>query len=138
MPHYNSAKKWLARAAKDLRIAKLSFDIDDPDYVMACYLSQQCSEKSIKSFLALHGKRNIHKHDVSSLAGAVTKIDENVEQTLRSAATLDPYAVKIRYPDSDLEVDEEMSREAIEIASKVHQYFLERAEEYSPNNPGLL
>ena len=81
-----------------MRIARLSFEIEDPDYVMACYLSQQFSEKSIKSFLALHGKRNIKRHDVADLADAVIGIDEKTEPTLREAATLDPTPLKFAIP----------------------------------------
>lgn len=127
MPHYNSEKKWLNRASRDLRIARLSFEIEDPDFVVACYLSQQWSEKSIKSFLALHGKRNIKRHDVSDLSDAVIAIDETAEPILREAATLDPYAIEIRYPESDFDLDSDMASEAIDIASQVHAYLLEKA-----------
>ena len=45
--------KWLDRARKDLRAAKMLFNDKEPDFDLACYLSQQCAEKSLKALLNL-------------------------------------------------------------------------------------
>lgn len=66
------ALKWLDRARKDLRAAKMLFNNDEePDFDLACYLSQQCAEKSLKALLIYLGIRFAYKHGV--LNGAVAR-----------------------------------------------------------------
>lgn len=137
-PHYKSAKKWLSRAAKDLRAAKAVFSPDLTDYYLASYLCQQCSEKSMKSFLALNRKRNIYEHPTSKLAGTLLKIDPGIEDILKETTKLDPYAVAVRYPDCEIVVTKETTEKAIHLAEKIFNYFLERAEKLAPDPQSSL
>ena len=56
-------KLWLTYSENDLRVAKISFE-EDAIISSAFFLTQQCAEKALKSFLIFH-KQPIRKiHDL--------------------------------------------------------------------------
>ena len=134
MPQYDAAKKWLARAARDLKNARYLLAMPDPDYCFASFACQQSSEKSIKAFLAFHGKRIKKTHDLRELAGLVVAINPKLSRTLKEASKLTPYAVEIRYPDYSIEINEKTTLEAIKIAQSILDLFLDIVEKSSDNN----
>lgn len=134
MPQYDAAKKWLIRAARDLRNARHLLGMQDPDYCFASFACQQSSEKSIKAFLAFHGKRIKKTHDLRELAGLVVAIQPELSATLKEAGRLTPYAVEIRYPDYSIDINEKTTLEAIEIAQSILDLFLNIVEKNSDNN----
>ena len=129
MPPYERAREWLGFAARELRTAKSLIEMPEPDYRFASFACQQSAEKSIKSFLMLNNKR-IHKtHDMRALADLVCEIDPALEGALEAAISLTPYAVKIRYPDANIEVTRETTLKAVSVANDVFQLFLDRIDQ---------
>lgn len=121
MAHLEAAKKWFAKASRDLRTAKALIELNDPDLEMTAFAAQQCAEKAIKGFLTFHGKRIPKIHDMKALIDLVITINSSLHTVLSKSVRLTPFAVKVRYPDAtDLpDISEGMAKEAIEISEHV-------------------
>ena len=67
---------WFKRAKDDLRFAQKAFEDTEPAYDLACYLSQQCAEKSLKALLIYTGIEYPHKHQTSELVKLLPATDK--------------------------------------------------------------
>ncbi|MBC7341481.1 MAG: HEPN domain-containing protein [Clostridia bacterium] len=113
------AAKWLDKARRDLRVAKMAFNDRDPETDLACYLSQQCAEKSLKALLIQHGIRFAYKHDLAYL---VDLLPPN-EQQLLAKFDLDwltDWATEGRYPGDAPPATNEEAKKAIEMAEAIY------------------
>ena len=76
-PNPREAKRWLEQSENDLEAAQFLLTATQPFNALACFLSHQIVEKSLKA--ALYAKcgltdRQLHTHDVYSLARSVSNL----------------------------------------------------------------
>ncbi|HBT46948.1 MAG TPA: DNA-binding protein [Peptococcaceae bacterium] len=114
------ALKWLDRARKDLRAAKMLFNNDEePDFDLACYLSQQCAEKSLKALLIYLGIRFAYKHDLEYLMGLLPANEQGKFAEVE-LEWLSSWATEGRYPGDAAGATREEAQKAIDIAETVY------------------
>jgi len=113
------ALKWLDRARKDLRAAKMLFNDEEPDFDLACYLSQQCTEKSLKALLIYLGIRFAYKHDLEYLMGLLPASEQEKFAEVE-LEWLSIWATEGRYPGDAAGATREDAQKAIDIAETVY------------------
>jgi HEPN domain-containing protein len=92
------ARRWLAKAADDLRAAAAIATLDDPPLDSVVFHCQQAAEKAIKAYLV---HRDIHftkTHDVARLLRLVRGEDAELADELRETPLLTKFGVEARYP----------------------------------------
>ena len=108
-------RAWLTKAHEDLSAAELLLDADLTD--VACYHSQQASEKFLKALIEEHGQRIPRTHDLDVLTCQVEAIMA-VPDDVRTAATfLGGFGVAVRYPGTDTDLDD--AKEAFKMAKTI-------------------
>ena len=116
---------WLKRAKDDLRFAKKAFEDEDPAYDLACYLSQQCSEKSLKALLIFMGIEYPYKHQTSELV-KLLPIKEKAEITNMvnpdSFALIDEWVTVGRYPGDAPEATVDETRDILQSANTIYLF----------------
>lgn len=91
-------ERWLAQATEDLRWAHLL--AREGGYHLACFLSQQVTEKAVKAFLYAQGEDVVLGHSVERLCAAAARYLPDFEKRARRWSLLDGYYVPTRYPNS--------------------------------------
>lgn len=89
-------KDWLKKASSDLKLAKKSIG-DDETLDPAVYLTHQCAEKSLKTFLVFVGEVIPKTHDLSLLLNGCIKVDSEFILIERECKALDLYGFDSRY-----------------------------------------
>ncbi|GHV85676.1 nucleotidyltransferase [Spirochaetia bacterium] len=120
------AKEWLRYADNDLIVAKHSFhDLHPKQTEIACYLSQQCAEKSLKSILVHHNTEPPRTHDLIALCEMCIKQDNDFIALRENCKILTAYGVHVRYP-NELAVDEGITKIAIDQAQLVYDFCISK------------
>ncbi|APC08609.1 HEPN domain-containing protein [Neomoorella thermoacetica] len=107
------ALKWQDRARRD------RFYDKEPEFDLACYLSQQCAEKSLKAFLIRLGIRFAYKHDLDYLVGLLPPEDQEKFYNTR-LEWLSGWVTEGRYPGDAAGATREDAQNAIEIAEAIY------------------
>ncbi len=94
----NLPQQWLDRAKEDLTVARLVLDEDHTAH--ACFLSQQCVEKSLKAFLIAKTNDHPRTHKLVDLLGECQKHDVRFSSYLSDCIVIDQYYLPMRYPDA--------------------------------------
>jgi HEPN domain-containing protein len=97
---------WIFRAENDLRLAEVGIRQDDPITDAAIYHTQQCAEKALKGFLALHQAEIKRIHDLTKLIDMCAVFDSSFESLLLEASDLTPKGTEFRYLDDYDMVDD--------------------------------
>ena len=124
------SKQWLEKAAEDLVVARLVLAEDHTAH--ACFLSQQCIEKSLKGYLIGQSNEYPRIHKLVDLLGKCQLLNPDFSQFLTDCITVDQYYTPTRYPDgipggkpegmpSDAEAEE-----AIAAAEKILRFVREQ------------
>jgi len=113
------AEKWLGKAKSDLRVAKMALEDAEPEHDLACYLLQQCAEKSLKALLIKLGIRFSYKHDLDYLAGLLPP-DKQMLFVDIELAWLTDWGVTGRYPVNMAAATENDARRALQIARNIY------------------
>jgi HEPN domain-containing protein len=119
-------KRWLVRAAEDLRAAEHGFGADPPLLGTIVFHCQQAAEKSVKAFLVWYERPFRKTHDLVELGQQCVGLDASLEPLLRKAAPLTEYAWKFRYPGEPEEPSREEAHEALAIAREVYDAIVTR------------
>lgn len=93
------AKRWFAKAESDLLCVRLVLDARQGAYDTACFHCQQCVEKYLKGFLAIHGVEIPRTHHLETLLQLLASIEPSFSQLAILCDVLTGYAVESRYPD---------------------------------------
>jgi HEPN domain-containing protein len=94
-----NAMRWLKEAEYTLRQAEKV--CQDGAYSLACFLSEQAAQKSLKAILYLDGARFITIHSITELIKEISKKRiEFLELINQGATRLDQYYLSTRYPDA--------------------------------------
>ncbi len=94
-------KQWLLIAHDDLKASKIL--CVEKLITIASYHTQQCVEKALKGFLALHKQPPRKTHDLIELTKICMQFDVAFGVFLSTAVELSPYATAGRYPESGVE-----------------------------------
>jgi len=96
----NSAReeglRWLRQAEEDLRWTRHL--AEEGAHHLACFLSQQVTEKALKAFLYAQGEEIVLGHSVQRLCAAAAAFDPEFEMRGQSWSLLDGYYIPTRYP----------------------------------------
>jgi HEPN domain-containing protein len=122
-------KEWFQYANNDLIIAQHSFtDVYPKLLEIACYHCQQAAEKALKGFLLYKDIEPPRKHDLRLLNMMCFEQDADFESIKIHCADLTYYGVVTRYP-SELEIDEVITKAAIEKAKQVYNFCFTKVSE---------
>jgi HEPN domain-containing protein len=105
-------ERWVKKAEKDLRAAKLNFK--EGLYDVAAFLSHQGAEKALKALYILKFKRLWKIHDLEKLALTLRTDKEIIE----ISKELNPHYVETRYP-VDVKYTKRVAGRALENAQEV-------------------
>lgn len=94
----NFPQQWLDRATEDLTVARLVLREDHLAH--ACFLSQQCIEKSLKAYLIAKINEYPRTHLLVDLLNQCAALESTFLQFLAECTTVDQYYIPTRYPDS--------------------------------------
>jgi HEPN domain-containing protein len=90
------ARRWLAFAGEDLRMAELAFN--ESLWNQVCFHSHQCAEKSLKALVAVRGGSTPRTHRLTDL---LTLIEEpDLEELAGDLRSLESFYMPTRYPDA--------------------------------------
>jgi len=117
------ARGWLLKAASDLRAARACLAAGSPD--TACFHCQQTGEKSLKAFLIFHGINFPFTHDLGKLVTLCAQKDSAFHSLLANAASLNPYAVEMRYDDEFWPAPEDVAEQTGK-AETINRFVVER------------
>jgi HEPN domain-containing protein len=122
----DEGRRWLRQAKEDLRWAKLL--AEQGGYHIACFLSQQVTEKALKAFLYAQGEEVVIGHSVERLSRKAADFDNRLAERARSWSLLDGYYIPTRYPNGlpdGIPADvytEEAARDAVKMANEAVEF----------------
>jgi HEPN domain-containing protein len=90
-------RQWLDQAEEDLAVARLVLKEDHIAH--ACFLSQQCIEKTLKGYLIAKVNQYPRTHNLVDLLNLCRKIDSTFSQFHTVCADIDQYYIPTRYPE---------------------------------------
>jgi HEPN domain-containing protein len=94
----NLSRQWLDRAREDCAVAHLV--LREGHTAHACFLAQQCAEKSLKAFLLARSNAFPRTHKLVDLTSECAQLDGGFSPFLPECAVIDQYYVPTRYPDA--------------------------------------
>ena len=117
-------RSWLAKAASDLRGARILGSADDGPLDIAIYHCQQTAEKAVKAFLVSKELPPEKTHDIRKLTLTAAAHEPRFHELLDMAAALTPYAWEFRYPDdlADTYPTREEFDEALRHAQAIYYF----------------
>ena len=120
---------WFKYSQNDLISAKHLFhDLCPKQTEIACYLSQQCAEKSLKGYLLFKDIEPPRIHNLIELCQICMRQDSTFSQIIDACADLTPYGVAVRYP-NELAVDDVIAKSAIDKAQVIYDFCVGKAPE---------
>jgi HEPN domain-containing protein len=105
-------KKWLQASEDNLKWAK--DNLEDGNYPLVCFLSQQTIELLLKGFIYSKNKIPPKTHNLVRLAHYCKKLGMEVEDILPKLALLSEYYFTSRYPD---EFDEKLKNKQTAVSA---------------------
>ena len=122
-------QEWFKFSRQDLLAAKTLMASNNSDlWSNVGFLCQQSAEKSIKGFLAHHKIKFGETHEMNILGQEVAKLHSDLTVLMMSAASLTPFAVEFRYPESaDKPLTKDLVIMALELSEKIYQEMTTRA-----------
>ncbi len=122
----NPPRPWLDYAREDLEVARQVLDENHPAH--ACFLSQQCIEKSLKAFLIARVQDYPRIHRLVDLLNRCAPLDSRFEEFQDDCARVDEYYVATRYPSGAPGTtaqgmpDAEDAKQAITAAERIFRF----------------
>jgi HEPN domain-containing protein len=98
----------------------------DPPAESIGFHAQQCAEKALKGFLALHRIPFERRHDLNYLIDLCAGLDRDFEQFRAGADELTPYAVEYRYPNALPLLPPEPAQATVDTAELIYAFVLAR------------
>lgn len=128
-------QRWIKQAGRDLDDAEYGARGDRHN--LACFLSQQGTEKALKAYLYLQGQQIVWGHSASELVDDASQSDAAFQALKEQASFLDRFYIPTRYPNglpggipSDSFVARD-SREAIERYRAIIDFVIARSKKYA-------
>jgi HEPN domain-containing protein len=122
MTEIDLVKQWFQHAVNDLLVAQQCIEKMHPKQTeIACYLAQQCAEKTLKGFLVFHKVKPLKTHDLIRLCQSCEDIDFEFSSVLNCCSELNYFSVIPRYP-NELSPNESIAESAVLNAQKVYDF----------------
>jgi HEPN domain-containing protein len=118
-------RNWLEKARRDLMTAKNGLGSSDPFTGIICFHAQQAGEKYIKAYLVWQEIDFPKTHSLEDLILLATPKDSSFFRLIEEATLLTPYAVEVRYGESEEPLFEDAEK-AVEVAGEIREFVLER------------
>ena len=116
---------WVYKAEGDFRTATAMVrKRKEPAPDNVCFCSHQCIEKYLKAFLVYHRASFPRTHSLEALLDFCVDIDASLEALRTELASLEGYAVEIRYPGENAAIEE--SKEAVTRMKRVRSVLRRR------------
>ncbi len=119
-------RAWLVKAEHDLRAADLLAAAESSLAGDALFHCQQAAEKTLKGFLAWHGRTFRKTHNIGELGQAVVDIAPELAPLMREGTRLTDYAWKFRYPGAEVEPEPGETDGAIGLARRLYETVVSR------------
>lgn len=119
------AKNWMEKARRDLVTAKNGLEFSETFTDIICFHAQQAAEKYIKAYLIWCEIDFPWTHALEDLLLLAAQQDPSFKSLIDKANTLTPYAVEIRYGESDLPSEED-AKVAIFIAEQIRDAIVDK------------
>ena len=115
-------QRWFKLSRVDLLMAEYLLSSKNPEmWIGVVFNSQQSVEKAIKGLLTYKSVKITKTHDIAKLSYDLLKFYPQLNDLLRAASNLTPYAVAYRYQDALVdELNETQVLEAVTLAKKVY------------------
>ena len=117
---------WTQKAARDLEAARILSVQESPLRDVIAYHCQQAAEKSLKAYLTWHDRPFAKTHVLADLVAEAAEVDAEFATLLDDAEELSPMAWRYRYPGDLLEPDAAECQHALDVASRIGAFVLER------------
>ncbi len=111
---------WVTQADGDYLLARAALRRKRPLFGHACFLAQQCAEKSLKALLVAKGQTSPRTHDLVLLADLNTQTGVLLPVATTELRELSRHAVETRYPGHDPTPQE--AHEALATARQIRQF----------------
>jgi HEPN domain-containing protein len=122
MSDSNLVQEWLKYSQNDIISAKHLFEDLYPKQIeIACYFSQQCSEKALKGYLLFKDIEPPKTHNLVELCQICLSHENTFSEILNACADLTPYGVAVSYP-NELAVDDIIAKSAIDKAQIIYDF----------------
>ena len=112
-------RAWLVKADEDRLCVRNEMNAVQKPWSVICFHCQQAAEKYLKAFLVQRGVRPERTHDLAQLVAACIQVDTSLSALRAPCVKLSDFAVDVRYPGVPVDVEEQMAREAIEVAELI-------------------
>jgi HEPN domain-containing protein len=112
-------RAWLVKADEDRLCVRNEMNAVQKPWGVICFHCQQAAEKYLKAFLVQRGVKPERTHDLAQLVAACTQVDESLSALRPACIKLSDFAVDVRYPGVPVEVEEQMAKEAVEVAEQI-------------------
>ena len=113
----DAARGWLRKAESDLAAAEVCIK-SDTALDAACFHCQQAAEKSLKAWLVNENEPFPLIHDLTNLLTLCSVRHPAFNQLLEDAASLNPFAIEMRY-DAEFWPNSEEAADAFSQAQRV-------------------
>jgi HEPN domain-containing protein len=118
-------KNWLEKARRDLITAKIGLEYSEHFADIICFHAQQAGEKYIKAFLIFHEMAFPKTHSIEDLLLLAAQKDQAFLSFIDRENILTPYAVEIRYGESEPPSLED-EKSAIKISEELMNLVFEK------------
>jgi HEPN domain-containing protein len=92
----HEGQRWLSQAVEDLKWAKHL--ADQGGWHIACFLSQQVTEKALEGYLYAQGIDIVVGHSVARLCSSAAEYQAEFAEKAKRWSLLDGYYIPTRYP----------------------------------------
>jgi len=123
-------QEWLDKSREDLGVADYLLRERSPYLNAIGFHAQQAAEKVLKALLVRHQVEFPKAHNLGELLDLVAQVAPALATTLRSATTLNPYGVEVRYPGDLPHMTDEDAAHAVRLASQVSEAVLRVMQPY--------
>ncbi len=113
-------QSWLAKARNDLQCIRNNLIAATIPWDTVAFHAQQAAEKMLKAFLVSRGQTVPRTHDLGRLLGECLVAGAPLSALSADCDLLTPYAVVMRYPGLQPDVDEHEARKAVDAANRIH------------------
>lgn len=117
--------EWLQKAEEDEFAGKAILDAERYP-APACFHFQQVAEKSLKALLAFHNQPNPKVHDLISLASSTASFAPDISTLKEDIKNLNQYYIETRYPGDHPQVMIEDGKRALQAATRIKEFVLEK------------
>lgn len=118
-------RNWLEKARRDLITARNGLDSSEPFTDIICFHAQQAGEKYLKAYLVWQKIDFPKTHSLEDLILLATQKDSSFSALTEDAGILTPYAVEIRYGESEEPLFED-AKEAVEVAEQIRGFIFRK------------